>query len=158
MSYQAQGKLIAILELIVCSCCLMGVVVAAVMFSMKKEELSKDEPKLEKYPNLREFVESSSTEQAMTFLIPGVYLTVELILAGMLYIGASEIKPALLKTWVGLTLLMAAVGVVFAGFGIVSAQDKLAPIAITAFGYLFTAWSILVGFQLSKQTKSEGEH
>lgn len=42
----------------------------------------------------------------MTFLIPGVYLTVELILAGMLYIGASEIKPALLKTWVGLTLLM----------------------------------------------------
>lgn len=31
-------------------------------------------------------------------------------------------------------LCIAAVGVVFAGFGIVSAQDKLAPIAITAFG------------------------
>jgi hypothetical protein len=34
------------------------VVVAAVMFSMKKEELAKDEAKLEKYPNLREFIES----------------------------------------------------------------------------------------------------
>jgi hypothetical protein len=79
----------------------------------------------------------------MSFLIPGIYLTVELILAGMLYIGASEIKPALLKTWTSLTLLMAALGLVFAGFGIVSAQEKLTPIAITAFGIKLLRNSLL---------------
>jgi hypothetical protein len=49
---------------ILCGVCLVGLVTAGIMFSYRKEELSKDEAKLEKYPQLRDFIESSSNVKA----------------------------------------------------------------------------------------------
>jgi len=158
--YQLQVKVISVVEIVVSSLLLIFLGFFTVIVYIKRETLLSIVERDDEYRRLKKIMLSSPLEQISMFMLPFVYLIVELGLAIFLFRSCDRLHYKRLRMWSTVTITLVVVGIFFFVTEILKNQEQDFADIIVMFvlNLVFTVYSIWAVHCLMQEIKSRGVH